>query len=1179
MTHASPRILDGAGALCNVLDQARAERRAISLCLFHDRKSGARIEGAFAVTNGFLRLFHGKYMRPAGNALKRAPLFGQTEPLQEAKACLDDTEIRKAKSLLFHHELDDLKILLNAKRFDPSDNSKTKVLLELVSAIVCLGSRTGDAETLLLLLSNLDLSASAYDAALDATPFGEIPLLLIVKLQCLRYACTQGSVALAEFAASMPGRPFPEMVEERLEDACSAGSLNVLQYLLKHANPPPSLEKLTDLIFRACEKNQLETAKYLASLTSLEVDLHRPNTALSVACRHGHSDVVDWLLTLKVFNATAQSSEQNATRTTVAGKETPLLNACVRKDLALIKKLLTDNRFDIRQDPNGYAAAKRVAKDSPQLHALLQKYATSLPAHLLESSAEKHIAKIQLFTQAKKALEAIEVKRQIDFRKISEVRLPKITGFSEVVRDALLTFFETAYAAPYFILHTTSQESFPVIVKDGALLSKARLNALYPEIKTHGLGDSADHFNNEDYLVYAAMGTNPETLVPPSQFVTRSAHTYTRSPSITLNVDAWHRYNPTSQSSMVVKGYDWRETKQQAIVIKDTGISITRTATSAATGIVDARATLGFVYENTTSGARIEYNLLMLDEIAKGNNYRQLIPNLVVQHLRNLPESEQTVLLRGLIAAKQDKTLQQQASHSILEAFSTLECSIAGSLPLRLEYVDNLVEHGYALDLSALRNAVQAGAADEVEAFIKNTWPDSQSNKIPHWIIVGVHDIAMENWRWASAQQRMLPSTPAPPNPSQSRASTSAVASSGPPPADCYLAILDLVELPYQEAMRSRISGIDPVWTARDLMSRLDALNEASVSPSQVNQLIRHLKQDQPALKSYLSDRQEFVQQSLKAFRGLFSSIHNVSDFGLQSSLKSRVIANPKFREFVSTPEHVKVLLYLAAASPTLVQEVIGEQNPLLFESVNLYTRSGSLLGLLTGVRLGNSLPVNDSILADLLFNVPPTALFVPANGNQSDHDEVTDYVLAADTSRLFYGALHAQFREAKLSAPEQTLGERLLQERYDSGQWSEYQKRYGILAQLAEGKSLDDPRAHSSGSGVNPVGLIENLAVLQPDFVHYNLDARHLQAILGGDYGGAKSTIESLIEIVAVCHSENEKYETTATQLFHRLKLLEFEFYKENLIGHVQGAVPSTAAVAAWDAYAGEIIKSSNLL
>lgn len=1101
---------------------------------------------------------------------RNTSLSRSSEERQGTTEFFDNADIQKIESLLRRHDLDDLKVLLNAKRFDLSDSFQEKKFKHLLECILTYGSRTGNAEILLLLLLNLDLSETSPVALSGSNADSDdFPFIPVLRRRCVGYACEQGSVELTEFAASLPGEPFGILAEEKLQTACSAGALNVLQCLLKHAGLPPP-ESLTNLIFVACEKNQLEIARYLALVTPPEVDLHRPNTALAIACLKGHSAVVDWLLSLEDSGSTSQSTGQKSASTTVARRNTPLLNACIGNNLAIIKKLVTDARFDIRQDPDGYAAAKRVAKDDAQLHAILQKYATTIPAHLLETEAEKRVASIQLFAQATKALEAIEAKRNLDFQKISEIRLPRLSGFSKVVRDALLDFFETAYAAPYVMAHTTSPASFPLIVKNGALLSKARLETLYPEVKTYGMHDHSDSANNEHYLVFAAMGTNPARLMPPSLFGKQPVHDNIDFPSIFLNIEAWHRYNPTSQNALIVKGYDWRESTQQVIFIEGTGISITRMAISARSGKVGASATLRFAYENTDTGTRIEYDLFMLDEIARGNNYRQLIPNLLVQHLRKLPESEQKALLGGLIAAKQDKTLQQQASRTILEAFSTLEASIAGSLPLRLDYVDTLIDDGQALALNSLRNAVRAGSWNEVRKFMEQTWPAFQTSEIPHWIIVGLHDIAMEHWRRAGE--------PAARNTSQSSTSTSTTASPEQTPADCYLAILDLVEPSYQQAMRAHTDGIDPAWTARDVMRRLDALNERSVSPSQVNQLVHHLKQDQPALRLYLTYRQESAKQSVKAFRALFSAIYNVSDIGLQSSLKTKVIATPEFREFVSKPEQVKVLLYLAAASPALVQETIGEQNPLFFESINSFTQTASLLGLLTGVRLGDSSPVNASILADLLFNVPPTALFVPANGDQRDPDEVANHVLAADTCHLFYGALREQFREAKLHAAAQTPGERLLQERYDPRHWGEYEKRFAALAQLAEGKWLDDPGAGSTGSGADPVALIESLAVLQPSFVHYHLDARHLQAILGSDYGRAKSTIECLIGIVAASPSENEKYEITASQLFHRMKLLEFEFYKETMIGQATGTAPNTAAFAAWDAYAAGIIKTIEL-
>jgi len=90
----------------------------------------------------------------------------------------------------------------------------------------------------------------------------------------------------------------------------------------------------------------------------------------------------------------------------------------------------------------------------------------------------------------------------------------------------------------------------------------------------------------------------------------------------------------------------------------------------------------------------------------------------------------------------------------------------------------------------------------------------------------------------------------------------------------------------------------------------------------------------------------------------------------------------------------------------------------------------------------------------------------------------------------------------------------------------------------------------------------------MDPEYAHFNLDPRHLQAVLAGKYGKATSAFDELLETIAANPEADKSHRTTAIQMFHRMKLLEFEFYKGQLIYDVN---------VGFDDYALNVLVSMN--
>jgi hypothetical protein len=227
------------------------------------------------------------------------------------------------------------------------------------------------------------------------------------------------------------------------------------------------------------------------------------------------------------------------------------------------------------------------------------------------------------------------------------------------------------------------------------------------------------------------------------------------------------------------------------------------------------------------------------------------------------------------------------------------------------------------------------------------------------------------------------------------------------------------------------------------------------------------------------------------------------------------------------------------------------------------------IIGHIAGNRkFGAQSQTNQSLLSDLLFNIPGNSLFVVGNSmpdGDKDLLEPEELARAANDYRLLFSALRNVLRQENLIDAPITTGEHLLLERYDAGNWGVYKERFLQLAKLSIGKTMKDGgdkrKFHRNASDV-----IQNMYVLDPIYAHFNLDPRHLQAILAGNYGNAKPDFDALIEMIAAAPEADENHRATAIQLFHRMKLLEFEFYKEQLTGEGKSD---------FDAYALKVIAS----
>lgn len=777
----------------------------------------------------------------------------------------------------------------------------------------------------------------------------------------------------------------------------------------------------------------------------------------------------------------------------------------------------------------------------------------TLPAVIFSPRMAEAISRVQLKIQRMNAISAIENTRNFKVENQSKVRQPDISGFSEAVQTALLYFFRSAYEIPHFMLHTTSSFNMGKILSMGSLTSRARLEKLPGKSNFHGLKDTNDVRNNNHRMIFAAVGTNADNIRRPSAFdMVKKEHGCS---SFLIDVDLFMQNNRSARKHMIVKSCDWGDSIEtsdegqyvtQMINIPDTSITITRLGMDAQNGAIKPGDMIRFKYENRQNGYSKQYVMPVYDDIVTGVNYRQLVPLLLVQHLRQLDEGEQLAVLGGITGKAEGSGEQKHAVNGLLEAFSPLEIGIPGSLPLRLEYLDLIRHDKQIFDIKAIRNAVQQGRVGEFVALLEKL-KNLPGSEVPDWLINGIHGIAMKNWL------------------------TERTKSGSGPQTDRFLAILDFIEPMYQKIWLGSKLDYKPDYTSLDLLKVSDDLNALAVPPSRVNRLIVKLSENQEKVEAYLENNRNTTIEALNQLRQLFNTAKDVSKLGLQSNLKAKLIGSRGFNELVKNKDTIKSLIYLASAAPALIAKIFGEIDLNISQAENGFTELDIIVSI-GGIKKVNSQShVNRSFLSDLLFNIPGNSLFVPGNG-MPDHKtkpfSPEDIVKAVDDYRLLFSALRGVLREENLIDTSATTGEQLLRERYEPGKWSDYKNRFLALAELSKhSETITDGGENRYLKGANDV--IRHLSVMDPEYARFNLDPRHLQAVLAGNYGKAKPAFDELIETIAANPEADENHRTTAIQLFHRMKLLEFEFYKDQLISGLK---------LGFDEYAHKVLASMKL-
>jgi hypothetical protein len=330
----------------------------------------------------------------------------------------------------------------------------------------------------------------------------------------------------------------------------------------------------------------------------------------------------------------------------------------------------------------------------------------------------------------------------------------------------------------------------------------------------------------------------------------------------------------------------------------------------------------------------------------------------------------------------------------------------------------------------------------------------------------------------------------------------------------------------------------------------LHGVFEKSLFSSSINETVRALqcKKMKDQIINFLNNNKSRVLEVSQQCKSALQKVKNLSSLGLQATLKLHTVDNEAFRDLLSDKESCRILLYLSAVNydwSKLDEGIVREVTTPLFQDQNSYT-GNTYIGYFSGIA-GRTGRVNRSILADILFNIPPVALLVPNKGYSSKLTQNQRLVGdSIDCYNHFFANIRELNEEFDVSCEARAAGEQFLTEKYDPRNWQVYKRRFQELAQIYSGVNMIDGCGNTLSAYKNVEQIISKRLVLLPEFSHFCLDPKHLQSIIGSNYGDYKSTFFALLDEVASHPTQNSTYCLAGEQLFYRLKLLEFELYKE---------------------------------
>lgn len=306
-------------------------------------------------------------------------------------------------------------------------------------------------------------------------------------------------------------------------------------------------------------------------------------------------------------------------------------------------------------------------------------------------------------------------------------------------RKVFARFAAASEGISYYMKHSFEKvDAFNNIMKSGSTLSQHRIEVGLGG-ESAGLTEDADHQMGSHYFTFFGMGVKEDNLPTPSDF--RNNNTG----YIIIDADAVSVFRQGILRGLVVKSEDWGADHKRDIVIPGSSLTLKAKVKDVAMPkqgheVHSPNSNQKYTYE-TASGEKINYQFPLADEVHLGGGYKTLVPDLIARHLAHLPPEYRQALLAPIKAAQTPEELTK-ATSDLTHAFYWLEASMPGTLPLRLEYVNEIkAPHHPAIDLRPLRKALLSGSVEEVISVMQ---PHMELLNYP-WIVTSIHEMAIKD--------------------------------------------------------------------------------------------------------------------------------------------------------------------------------------------------------------------------------------------------------------------------------------------------------------------------------------------------------------------------------------------------------------------------------------------------
>ncbi len=332
---------------------------------------------------------------------------------------------------------------------------------------------------------------------------------------------------------------------------------------------------------------------------------------------------------------------------------------------------------------------------------------------------------------------------------------------------------------------------------------------------------------------------------------------------------------------------------------------------------------------------------------------------------------------------------------------------------------------------------------------------------------------------------------------------------------------------------------------------------------------------DELNILDFLSGKQDEISQLERLLKDAWDNKKNSKGeevtpggIGFQSCIRLAFIENPDVREALSNPENIRIITYLAALKKVGIDP--GVETAEIFSAGNDFTDLQTKLSL-----TGSDVKFNGedqektahSLYSYLFLNVPDLLHEMQIVGNEvaegTGLGKQSLELSKIAAAKLFYHGLDVAFatisEELQVVEIAKDPHEKFLEEEYDPSKWGQYLDRFKKMGEVRSdldpimGFRGDASIEITTDTGKSTDAVMSRL--FSSAFAHSYLDPKHLAPILSGKDGYHGPKFYPVLAFIAN-NQDDERMRQAGKYLFSRLKLLEYEAYKDTKIFKIRGAV-----------------------